>query len=165
MAVIGIDPGTALTGYGVVDESIDGNLKPVVFGVIETSPKQTSTERLLDIFIKLKGILSRYTIESAAVENLFFQKNVKTAIAVGQARGVILLALAQSEIPVLEYNPVEIKQAVTGYGQASKKQIQEMVKVLLGLDAIPKPDDAADALAVAICHIHSRKLLNLAKGN
>ena len=165
MAVIGIDPGTALTGYGVVEESIYGNLKPVVFGVIETSPKQTSTDRLLDIFIKLKGILSRYSIESAAVENLFFQKNVKTAIAVGQARGVILLALAQSEIPVLEYNPVEIKQAVTGYGQASKKQIQEMVKVLLGLDTIPKPDDAADALAVAICHIHSRKLFNLAKGN
>jgi len=162
MAVIGIDPGTALTGYGIIEESKDGGLSVLDFGVIETTSKEKDAQRLSKIYSKLQNILSLYTIESGGVERLFFQKNVKTAISVGQARGVILLTLAQASIEISEYNPVEIKQAVTGYGQASKKQMQEMVRVLLGLEHLPKPDDAADALAVAICHIHSRKLTRLA---
>jgi crossover junction endodeoxyribonuclease RuvC len=164
MAVIGIDPGTALTGFGVIRESADGRLELVDYGVIETSAKETDAKRLQIIYSRLTETLSFYNINSCAVERLFFQKNAKTAISVGQARGVILLALEQAHLEIHEYNPVEIKQAVTGYGQASKKQIQEMIKVLLRLDHIPKPDDAADALAVAICHIHSRKLHMLQRG-
>jgi len=158
MAVIGIDPGTALTGFGIIDESADGSLVVLEYGVIETFPDQNDAKRLNIIFSRLDKILSLYSIKSSAVERLFFQKNTKTAISVGQARGVILLALEQAGLEIHEYNPVEIKQAVTGFGQASKMQVQEMVRVLLGLEKTPKPDDAADALAVAICHIHSRKL-------
>lgn len=164
MAVIGIDPGTALTGFGVVQENANGNLGVIDYGVIETSTDENDASRLQIIYSKIFDILTLYNIESCAVERLFFQKNVKTAISVGQARGVILLALNQNHLEIHEYNPVEIKQAVTGYGQASKKQVQEMVKVLLALDHIPKPDDAADALAVAICHIHSRKLNKMGQG-
>jgi len=158
MAVIGIDPGTALTGYGILAEEHDGNLKTIDYGVIETSKKEQTPARLLKINNDLEKIISLHSIRSAAVERLFFQKNVKTALSVGQARGVILLTLAKFEIEIFEYNPVEIKQAITGYGQASKSQMQEMVKILLNLEKIPKPDDAADALAVAICHIHSQKI-------
>jgi crossover junction endodeoxyribonuclease RuvC len=164
MAVIGIDPGTALTGFGVVQENANGNLGVIDYGVIETSTDENDASRLQIIYSKICDILTLYNIESCAVERLFFQKNVKTAISVGQARGVILLALNQNHLEIHEYNPVEIKQAVTGYGQASKKQVQEMVKVILALDHIPKPDDAADALAVAICHIHSRKLNKMGQG-
>ena len=164
MAVIGIDPGTALTGFGVVQENANGNLGVIDYGVIETSTDENDASRLQIIYSKICNILTLYNIESCAVERLFFQKNVKTAISVGQARGVILLALNQNHLEIHEYNPVEIKQAVTGYGQASKKQVQEMVKVILALDHIPKPDDAADALAVAICHIHSRKLNKMGQG-
>ena len=161
MAVIGIDPGTALTGYGIVEENSNGDLIALGFGVIETSKNTASHSRLLTIYTELEDVLSLYRPESSAVERLFFQKNTKTALAVGQARGVILLSLAKAGIEISEYNPVEIKQAITGYGQASKKQMQEMVKILLRLDSIPQPDDAADALAIAICHIHSRKMASL----
>jgi crossover junction endodeoxyribonuclease RuvC len=161
MAVIGIDPGTALTGYGIVEENSNGDLIVLGFGVIETSKNTASHSRLLTIYTELEDVLSLYRPESSAVERLFFQKNTKTALAVGQARGVILLSLAKAGIEISEYNPVEIKQAITGYGQASKKQMQEMVKILLRLDSIPQPDDAADALAIAICHIHSRKMASL----
>jgi len=161
MAVIGIDPGTALTGYGILSEKTDGSLKTIDYGIIETSHKEHTHNRLLKINSDLERVLSLHSIQSAAVERLYFQKNVKTALSVGQARGVILFTLAKFNIEIFEYNPVEIKQAITGFGQASKMQMQEMVKILLGLEEIPKPDDAADALAVAICHIHSHKIRKL----
>jgi crossover junction endodeoxyribonuclease RuvC len=158
MAVIGIDPGTALTGYGIVEERFDGSLKSIDYGVFRTDPKDSPEIRLCSLFEQLNSLLNLHSLECAAVEKLFFQRNVKTALSVGQARGVILLSLTLVKKPIFEYNPMEIKQAVAGYGHADKKQIQQMVKVLLGLDHIPEPDDAADALAVAICHIHSYKL-------
>jgi crossover junction endodeoxyribonuclease RuvC len=157
MAVIGIDPGTAITGFGIIEESPEGSIKALEYGVIRTEAKLKPEERLVSIFQQLNEVVSRHVIESAAVERLFFQKNAKTALSVGEARGVILLALTQKGIPLYEYNPVDIKQAVTGYGRADKPQMQQMVKILLALDEIPRPDDAADALAIAICHIHQRK--------
>lgn len=159
MAVIGIDPGTALTGYGIVEELADGSLKAIDFGVFRTDSKDSPELRLSSLFEQLNNLLLLHSLESAAVEKLFFQRNVKTALSVGQARGVILLSLTLANKPIFEYNPMDIKQAVSGYGRADKKQMQQMVKVLLGLDQIPEPDDAADALAVAICHIHSHKFL------
>ena len=115
--------------------------------------------RLASLFDQLNCLLNLHSLECAAVEKLFFQRNVKTALSVGQARGVILLSLTLANKRIFEYNPMDIKQAVAGYGRADKRQVQQMVKVLLGMDHIPEPDDAADALAVAICHIHSYKLL------
>lgn len=158
MLVIGIDPGTAITGYGLVSDREDGSLVAVDYGVIQTLPNLDLANRLSEIYRALKGILILHRPESGAVEKLFFQRNVRTALSVGQARGVALLALAESAIPVAEYTPLEVKQAVVGYGGADKKQVQQMVKALLGLQELPQPDDAADALAVAICHLHSSKL-------
>ncbi|MCH7480518.1 MAG: crossover junction endodeoxyribonuclease RuvC [Chloroflexi bacterium] len=155
MLVIGIDPGTAITGYGLVQESDDGGLVAVDYGVIITPPKTPMPQRLAMLYDGLKEMLSVHQPESAAVEKLFFSKNVRTAMSVGQARGVTLLALERAHISIAEYAPTEIKQAVSGYGGADKRQVQEMVRTLLNLDDIPKPDDAADALAVAICHLHS----------
>jgi crossover junction endodeoxyribonuclease RuvC len=155
MLVIGIDPGTAITGYGLVREKEDGSLAVEGFGVIETPANLAMPERLLQLHRQLREIVDDHHPESGAVEKLFFQRNVRTAISVGQARGVALLALAQAQIPVAEYSPMEIKQAVAGYGGADKNQVQQMVRALLGLAEIPRPDDAADALAVAICHVHS----------
>ncbi len=162
MLVVGIDPGTARTGYGFVRETDDGNLEVVNFGVIQTPAHQSPQTRLLQIFQELKNLLLLYQPESAAVEKLFFQRNVTTAIAVGEARGVALLALAERGLEVAEYTPLQIKQAVAGYGGADKNQVQQMVRILLGLAEIPRPDDAADALAVAICHLHSRRINSLA---
>ncbi|NMC78510.1 MAG: crossover junction endodeoxyribonuclease RuvC [Chloroflexi bacterium] len=162
MLVVGIDPGTARTGYGFVRETDDGNLEVVNFGVIQTPAHQSPQTRLLQIFQELKNLLLLYQPESAAVEKLFFQRNVTTAIAVGEARGVALLALAERGLEVAEYTPLQIKQAVVGYGGADKNQVQQMVRTLLGLAEIPRPDDAADALAVAICHLHSRRINRLA---
>ncbi|MBT3240015.1 MAG: crossover junction endodeoxyribonuclease RuvC [Chloroflexi bacterium] len=155
MLVLGIDPGTAITGYGLVREAQDGSLLAVAHGAITTSSKMAMPDRLVRIYKELNEVIKLHRPDSSAVEKLFFAKNVKTGISVGQGRGVVLLSLAQAEIPIAEYAPVEIKQAVVGYGAADKKQVQEMVKMLLGLDDIPRPDDAADGLAVAICHIHS----------
>jgi len=165
MAVIGIDPGTAATGFGFIEQKSDGQLKLINYGVIKTPSKDPPEKRLLTLFSQLKELLKQYRPETSAVEKLYFQRNVKTAMSVGQARGVILLALSESRIPVYEYNPMDVKQAVAGYGRADKHQIQEMVRTLLRLPDIPKPDDAADALAVAICHIHSRKIKRLHKEN
>ncbi len=159
MAVIGIDPGTALTGYGIVEELRNQSLRVIDFGVIRTESTDKPEIRLKKIFTQLNEILSLYKPETGAVEKLFFQRNTRTAMSVGQARGVAILSLAEAGLSVSEYGPVEIKQAVVGYGRASKNQVQQMVKMLLNLQEIPKPDDAADALAVAICHIHSRKML------
>ena len=161
MAVIGIDPGTALTGYGIIEELPDQSLQVIDFGVIRTDSTDKPEIRLRKIFSRLNEILSLYKPETGAVEKLFFQRNTRTAMSVGQARGVAILSLAEAGLSVREYSPVEIKQAVVGYGKASKNQVQQMVKTLLNLQEIPKPDDAADALAVAICHIHSRKMLAL----
>ena len=163
MLVIGIDPGTATTGFGLVRENENGNLESVDYGVIETSSKLPISERLTVIYHKLIEVVNLHRPESGAVEKLYFQINVRTAISVGQGRGVAMLALAESGVDVVEYTPLEIKQAVSGYGRADKNQIQQMVRVLLELKDIPRPDDAADAVAVAICHIHSKKSMRLFK--
>lgn len=157
MLVIGIDPGTAITGYGIIEESRDGNLIALAYGVIETPANLAMSTRLSSLYHQLCEILLLYHPRSGAVEKLFFQRNVRTALSVGQARGVALLALEEQGVTIGEYTPLEIKQAVAGYGAASKNQVQMMVRTLLGLADIPKPDDAADALAIAICHFHSSK--------
>jgi crossover junction endodeoxyribonuclease RuvC len=161
MLVIGIDPGTATTGYGLVRENQDGTLSAVDFGAILTPADMPMPLRLLELYHKIKEILFLHRPESGAVEKLFFQRNVSTAISVGQGRGVALLALAESGIDVLEYTPLEVKQAVVGYGRADKGQVQAMVKAILNLDETPTPDDAADALAIAICHLHSARIRQL----
>ena len=157
MLALGLDPGTATTGYGVVRLLDDGGLQPVEFGVISTPKDMSAPQRLSMLFHRLNEILVQHHPDVCAVEKLFFQKNVSTAIAVGQARGVLLLALAEAGLDVAEYTPNEVKQAVTGYGSADKRQVQEMVRIQLGLQDIPKPDDAADALAIAICHLSTRR--------
>ncbi len=162
MLVIGIDPGIAIIGYGLIhQEHQSDNLTVVDYGVIHTSEKTPMPERLLQIYTQLKEILLFHRPDSAAVEKLFFQKNVRTAISVGQGCGVAILTLAEANLPVTEYSPLEVKQAVVGYGGAEKIQIQQMVKAILGLDEIPRPDDAADALAVAICHLHSSWMMEI----
>jgi crossover junction endodeoxyribonuclease RuvC len=161
MVVIGIDPGVATTGYGLIKEQADGTLSVIDYGVILTQSQMPMPERLCELYRKLNEILLLHRPDSGAVEKLFFQRNVRTALSVGQARGVALLALAQSKLPVTEYTPLEVKQAVAGYGSADKNQVQQMVRVLLDLEQIPHPDDAADALAVAICHIHSAHMHSL----
>jgi len=155
MIVIGLDPGSAITGYGIIEEDNQKNQEIIKYGVIQTQPSSLPEERLIQLYDQLSDILSLYHPQQAAVERLFFYKNVKTAIAVGQARGVALLALAKANISIYEYSPMEIKQAVTGLGNAEKFQVQIMVKALLGLNEIPKPDDAADAIAAAICHLNN----------
>jgi len=159
---LGIDPGTATTGYGLVRLEPDGSLLAVKYGVITTPKNTPAPERLATLYEQMGELLRKHKPETAAVEKLFFQRNVTTAISVGQARGVVLLSLAQAGLDVFEYTPNEVKQAVAGYGSAGKRQVQEMVRVLLSLDEIPEPDDAADALAVAICHLHSAQTFNLA---
>lgn len=154
---LGIDPGTATTGFGLVRSQPDGSLRAVAYGVLTTSKDLSAAARLDSLYKQLQELLLLHRPESAAVEKLFFQRNISTAIAVGQARGVTLLALEQAGLAVAEYTPNEVKQAVTGYGSADKRQVQEMVRVLLQLDELPKPDDAADALAVAITHLHTRR--------
>lgn len=163
--MIGIDPGIAITGIGILDEKNDGSHVCIDYLALRTKPGLEDSERLQRIFIETQAILKKYKPEEAAVEKLFFQKNIKTAMQVGQARGVILLALQIAKVPLTEYTPMEIKQAITGYGKAHKLQIQLMVKALLNLDSLPQPDDAADALAIAICHLNSRKTQALIKNN
>ena len=165
MITLGIDPGTAITGYGIIKEEQDGSLKVLDFGVIRTSPDQTLADRLVQLYKQIKDLILLHQPDMGAVEKLFFEKNVRTAINVGQARGVTLLAMAELPMGIGEYTPMEIKQAVAGYGGADKNQVQQMVKAILGLEVIPHPDDAADALAVAICHIHSAKIRNLFDDN
>jgi crossover junction endodeoxyribonuclease RuvC len=157
MRAIGIDPGTATTGFGVVEENA-GKLSSVAFGVVTTPPGSPMPERLLMLHDEIVRLIALHTPESAAVESLFFQKNVRTALSVGQARGAILLALQRGRIPVSEYTPLQVKQAVAGYGGAEKRQVQMMVRTLLALADIPRPDDAADALAIAICHLNSYRM-------
>lgn len=161
MLVLGIDPGIAITGYGLIESHNRTDYECIDYGVITTKTGLSDADRLNVLYAALTDLIARYDPETSAVEKLFFQKNVKTAIAVGQARGVAMLALAQAHLPVHEYTPNEIKQTVSGYGNADKKQVQLMVQTLLHLDEVPKPDDAADALAVAICHIHHQSFNSL----
>jgi crossover junction endodeoxyribonuclease RuvC len=155
--VLGIDPGTATTGFGLVRLREDGSLESVAYGTILTPSGMPAHQRLSMLFHQLSELLLLHRPDSCAVEKLFFQSNVKTAIAVGQARGVVLLAISEAGLELAEYTPNEVKQAVAGYGSAGKKQVQEMVRVLLGLPGIPRPDDASDALAIAITHLHTNK--------
>lgn len=154
---IGIDPGTATTGYGLVRLAWDGSLVAVKYGVITTPKDASPPVRLELIYDQLGDIIREYKPETAAVEKLFFARNVTTGIAVGQARGVVMLALQKAGIETFEYTPKEVKNAVVGYGSAEKRQVQEMVRALLQLDSIPKPDDAADALAIAITHLNTKR--------
>lgn len=154
MLVLGIDPGTAIVGYGLVREENDGSLVAVEYGVIRTPAKTPMVERLETIYDSLGDIVKQFQPDRAAVEELFFARNVTTAITVSQARGVILLALKKADLQVNEYKPNVVKQSITGYGGADKTQMQEMVRLLLNLEKIPRPDDAADALAIAITDHH-----------
>ena len=158
MLSLGIDPGTAIVGYGLVCEHNDGSLEAVHYGVIRTPAKTPMPERLQTIHEGLNTLIETYQPDRAGVEELFFSRNVTTAITVAQARGVILLTLQNAHLPIAEYKPNNVKQSVSGYGGANKTQMQEMVRLLLGLDKIPRPDDAADALAVAITDINSHRL-------
>lgn len=157
MRVLGIDPGTAITGYAVVEEE-RGELRLVTLGVINTPAQTPLPQRLQQIYTGIQDVIRAHTPAAAAVEELFFSRNARTAMSVGHARGVVLLALVDAGLPIAEYTPMQIKQAVTGYGSADKHQVQEMVRMLLTLREAPRPDDAADAAAVAICYLHRVKL-------
>ena len=154
---LGIDPGTATTGYGLVRLSPDGEMVAVKYGVILTPKTDSPPARLEMIYDQMTDLIREHKPDTAAVEKLFFARNVTTGIAVGQARGVVMLAIQKAGIEAFEYTPKEIKNAVAGYGGADKRQVQEMVRALLQLESIPKPDDAADALAVAITHLNTRR--------
>jgi crossover junction endodeoxyribonuclease RuvC len=151
MLILGIDPGLALMGYGLIQADGD-NLAAIDFGVISTPAGENIANRLSTIYSKLTALIERYNPVEVAIEN-FIAKNLRTALMVGQARGVAVLAAAEKGLPVYDYTPLMVKQQVTGYGKGSKMQVQQMVKLQLELDNIPQPDDAADALAIAICHI------------
>lgn len=157
MKILGIDPGTAIVGWAVIEE-IQGKLTPLAYGHIATSKDKPLSERLLEISLDLTNIIEHHRPDEASVEELFFFKNVTTVMSVSQARGAILLTLESLRVRMFEYTPLQVKQSLTGYGRAEKKQVQLMVKNILKLDQIPKPDDTADALALAICHINSRKM-------
>ncbi len=160
MRVLGFDPGTATTGYGVV-EGKGNRLTHIAHGTITTPAGEHFALRLKTLYNGCVELIEQYRPDALAIEKLFFVQNVTTGITVAQARGVIALSIAQAELPMGEFSPTEVKSAVTGYGKADKKQVQEMVKILLNLDDIPKPDDAADGLAIAICQIHAGKLQSL----
>ncbi len=153
MIILGIDPGYAIVGWGVVDYQ-NTRFRPLAYGAITTPADMEFSARLERIYDEMSLILAKYKPQEASVEELFFTNNKTTGIGVGQARGVILLACRKAGVPVSEYTPMQVKQAVVGYGKAEKKQVMEMTKVLLSLPSVPKPDDTADALAMAICHGH-----------
>jgi len=155
MLVLGIDPGTATTGYGLVREDENGSPVAVKYGVILTSPKTPMPQRLQEIYQAVTQLIAEYKPDAAAIEEMFFGKNITAAITVAQGRGVVLLALVNAKLPIREYKPAEVKQTIAGYGNAPKPQMQEMVKTLLNLETIPKPDDAADALAIALTSLQS----------
>lgn len=160
MIIIGIDPGYAIVGIGVI-EYVGNKFRTLEYNAITTPAGMPTVERLKKIYNEMIMYVEKYNPDAVAIEELFFNSNQKTAINVAQARGVLLVAVANKNIPIYEYTPLQVKQAVTGYGRADKKQIQTMVKMLLGLNVIPKPDDAADGLALAICHAHSNKMNNI----
>ena len=154
MRILGIDPGIAIVGYGIVDK--EGNrYKTIAYDAVTTRAHTPLEERLEKVYNGVDEIIKAYKPDAMSIEELFFNNNAKTALTVGQARGVIILAAVQNHIPVFEYTPLQVKQALTGYGRASKSQIQQMMRSMLGLSEIPKPDDVADALAIAVCHGNS----------
>lgn len=159
--VLGIDPGTATTGWAVIEEK-DGQFIPLAFGHISTEKNTDDAKRIKEINDNLTEIIKKYRPQEAAIEKLFFFKNKKTIIEVGQSRGAMLLTLEQKNVKIFGYTPLQVKQAMTGYGKASKLQVQLMAKNILHLKSIPKPDDVADAIAIALCHLNSRKLNNIA---
>lgn len=150
MIVLGIDPGTRTIGYGLVKKH-GAKIEYIDYGIISTNPKKTRADNLVELGAKLTNLLEKYKPQLAGIEKIFFAKNVKTVIGVSEARGVILLTIKQHNIPIFECTPLEVKQSVTGDGAADKKQVQKMIKIVLALEEEPKPDDAADALAIAIC--------------
>lgn len=154
MIILGIDPGYAIVGYGVIEYN-NNHFKVLDFGAVTTKTHTDFTDRLLHIYSGIRNLVEIYNPQAMAIEKLFFNTNQKTAIDVAQARGVIILAARQHGVPIFEYTPLQVKQSVVGYGRAEKKQVQEMTKLILNLDKVPKPDDTADALAMAICHAHS----------
>lgn len=158
MRIVGIDPGTARIGWGII-EGQKQNFKLIRYGCIETDKSQQAYHRLQEIYREILGLLQTEKPDQVVIEQLFFSRNVTTALNVGQARGVIMLAAANANLPVYEYTPMQVKQAVTGHGGAEKNQIQIMIKVLLKMKAIPEPDDAADALAIALTHGFTNQLL------
>ena len=160
MRVLGIDPGTVTVGYGVID-SRDDEVTLVDCGVITTSPRSPTAERLSSLYDSLSEIVSRFQPDVVAVEQPFVARNVNTALAIGKAQAVAILAATTRKIPTHEYTPAQVKQRVANYGASSKEQVQEMVKIQLGLSDVPEPDDAADALAVALCHLGEMHLSNL----
>ncbi len=163
MRILGIDPGYAILGYGIID--VTGNrFSAVDYGSIMTDASMDMTSRLQSIYANLTNLINTYKPDEASIEELFFNNNAKTAILVGEARGVALLACANGGLPIGEYTPLQIKQSLVGYGRADKKQVQFMVKTMLNLAQVPKPDDTADALAAAICHAHSKGKKDFLKG-
>ena len=160
MITLGVDPGIAILGYGVITGEDDPAILDV--GVVQTTPAELMPDRLLRLYEDLTAVIETCRPDVMAVEQLFFARNVTNALSVGQARGVVLLAAARFGIPVAEYKPSEVKLAVAGHGNADKQQMQTMVQLILGLDTMPTPDDAADALAVAICHVYSSRLNRIA---
>ncbi len=164
MLVLGIDPGFAITGWGIVEKKGHQQWKAIAFGAVKTKAGVPFPERLSEIFTQLRTVIERYSPEVVAVEQLFYAKNKKNTILISHARGAILLAASLSGIPVSEYSALQVKRAVVGYGRAEKIQIQKMVKSFLKLKEVPKPDDVADALAVAICHINSAKINIITSG-
>jgi crossover junction endodeoxyribonuclease RuvC len=157
MLFMGIDPGTATTGYGFVREEDDGAYVAVAYGVISTKPTTPMPQRLQHIYQEVTRLISEYKPDATAIEEMFFGKNISAAIHVAQGRGVAVLAIANAKLPIQEYKPAQIKQAIAGYGNAPKPQMQEMVRTLLDLETIPKPDDAADALAIALTALQSSR--------
>jgi crossover junction endodeoxyribonuclease RuvC len=164
MLVLGIDPGVAITGYGLLEGPADA-ARLVASGVVTTSSTLSLCQRLLVLHDELMRLIVCHKPQVAAVEELFFGRNARTALAVGHARGVALLTLAEAGVPVHSYTPLQVKQAIVGYGRADKAQMQEMVRLLLNLDEVLRPDDAADAAAVALCHLHSSRLNALLSGS
>lgn len=160
MIILGFDPGIAIVGFGIIKK--EGSLiKPLQYGSIQTKAELDTGTRLKQIYDASKEIIETFHPEAVSVEKLFFNRNVTTALTVGQARGVLILAAVEANLPIFEYTPLQVKQAIVGYGRAEKKQIQEMVRMYLNIKEVPKPDDVADALAIAICHAHSAKLTSL----
>ncbi len=160
MIIMGIDPGFATTGYGIIEHK-ENKFSVIDYGAITTKAGIALCERLYKLNVELEQIIMMYKPDTVSVEELFFNKNVKTALSVGHGRGVALLSAARCGVEVFEYTPLQIKQAVVGYGRAQKAQVQQMVKIILNLNEIPKPDDVADALAAAICHAHSYKVYKI----
>jgi crossover junction endodeoxyribonuclease RuvC len=158
VVVLGIDPGTATTGFALVTEDASGDAHLLRYGTVQTQAGTPMPERLLVLHRGISALIGETEPDVMAIEELFFSRNVTTALTVGQARGVVILAAAEAGLPVYEYKPAEVKQALVGYGSADKQQIQEMIRMMFNLDSIPRPDDAADAIAIATCHLHSARL-------